>query len=95
MTVEELVKSLEIDKTGTYSDKNNYVIDLESSDEWGKMFSLLDSDEELDMQEDTNVLSEDNSSYSWLYESEDDKTFQISLIANFIEDTYKIVIAEV
>ena len=42
MSFEQLLKKLNINKTGSYDGKNSYVVDLDSDDEWGKIFTKLD-----------------------------------------------------
>lgn len=90
MSIEQLVKDLKINKAGSYSKDKSYVIDLESSDEFGRMYSILDRNDNLTYMEDYSLLTPDNSSLIYQYNRE----YQIALIADFKNDTYKIVIQE-
>ena len=90
MNVEKLVKELGINRVGTYSRDGSYVIDLKSADDFGKIYSLLDQNADLDYMDDTSLLNVNNSSLNYRYNNE----YQISLMADFNEDQYKIVINE-
>lgn len=68
MTLEEFAKELGISKEGNYSRNDSYVIDLDSSDEFGKMYSLLDTNNDLDYEEDSSLLTVDNSSMIYTYQ---------------------------
>ena len=91
MSIEQLIKKLGIDKVGEYSKDNSYVIDLDSSEDFGKMYSILDRNEELEYLEDYSLLTVDNSSLLYNYND----AFQIALISDFNNDSYKIVVSEI
>lgn len=91
MSIEQLIKKLGINKVGEYSKDNSYVIDLDSSEDFGKMYSILDRNEELEYLEDYSLLTVDNSSLLYNYND----AFQIALISDFNNDSYKIVVSEI
>ena len=88
--MEELLKTLGVDKKGTYARDGSYVIDLDSAEDFGKMYSLLDSNEDLDYIDETSLLNVNNSSLNYRYENR----YQLSIIADFNQDQYKLVIEE-
>lgn len=90
MTIEQLLKDLGINKVGEYSNKNTYVIDLYSSEEFGKMYSLLDQNNDLEYEEESSLLTVDNGSLMYNYNDE----FQFVLIADFNHDQYHLTIKE-
>lgn len=90
MTIEQLLKNLGVDKIGEYSNKNTYVIDLYSSEEFGKMYSLLDQNKDLEYEEESSLLTVDNGSLMYNYNDE----FQIVLIADFKNDQYHMTVKE-
>ena len=49
--MEEFLNSIGINKRGTYSDDNSYVIDLSNDREYAKYYSILDRSDELDLLE--------------------------------------------
>lgn len=91
MSIEELLDELGIYKVGDYSSSNTYIIDLDSSEEFGKMYSLLENNEDLEYEEDSSLLTTDNSSMIYNYQD----LFQIVLIADFNHDQYKITVKEI
>ena len=91
MDIEELVQELGIDKEGSYTPNDSYVIDLDSSDEFGKIYSKLDTNEDLEYEEDSSLLTVNNSSMIYNYKDK----YQIVLIADFNNDAYKVTIREV
>ena len=90
MSIERLVKELGINKIGTYARDGSYTIDLDSADEFGRMYSRLDNNEDLEYLDETSLLNVNNSSLNYRYED----LYQIALIADFNSDQYKIVITE-
>lgn len=91
MSITDILNELEINLKGTYSRDGSYVIDLEdSSDAFGKVYSTLDKNPEVDCMESNSLLTVDNASMYYKY-----KGFQINIIADFRNDHYKVVVSEV
>lgn len=89
--MEKLLKDLGITKAGSYSRDGSYVIDLNSSEEFGKIYSLLENNEDLEYMEENNLLTVSNASMTYRY-GED---YQLQLIADFNNDAYKLVVNEI
>lgn len=89
--MEKLLKELGITKIGEYSEDGSYIIDLDNSDEWGSISSLLDNNSKLDYREDSSVLNIDNSIEEYRYQN----TYQLQLTADLNNNIYKLVISEI
>lgn len=92
MTLEQFIKFLDIGKSGTYADNSQYVIDIDSDDEYLKIFSKLDRNSKLEQADDNSLLTKHNSSI--LYNYKDANQFQANLIGDFDNGQYKLVISE-
>lgn len=91
MSITDILNELKINLKGTYSRDGSYVIDLEdSSDAFGKVYSTLDKNPEVDYMESNSLLTVDNASMHYKY-----KGFQINIIADFRNNHYKVVVSEV
>ena len=89
MTIKDVLIELGINKNGTYSRDGSFVIDLEEdSNEFGKIYSILDKNPNVEYMESNSLLTIDNSSLYYKY-----KDFQINILADFNNDEYKVVIA--
>ena len=92
MTEQEYIKELGINKQASKGDNNSYVVDILNSDEYGKIYSILDKaidSEELEMLEDNQVVTEQGSSL--LYESTSEP-YLLNLLADFDGDVYQLII---
>lgn len=87
--MKELLKKIGITEAGYFSSNNNYVIDFDNSDEYNKAFSKLDRTDLVEENDDTSVI---NMSVSNIMYSNDD--FSLNLIADFDDDTYKLVVTD-
>ena len=87
--MKELLRKIGITEAGYFSSNNNYVIDFDNSDEYNKAFSKLDRTDLVEENDDTSVI---NMSVSNIMYSNDD--FSLNLIADFDNDTYKLVVTE-
>lgn len=85
--MEEFLNSIGINKRGTYSDDNSYVIDLSNDREYAKYCSILDRSDELDLLEDSSTVTFDNANV--MFQSDE---YIINIIADWNANTYKIVI---
>lgn len=90
MNIEQLLKELNINKVGSYSKNNNYIIDIDNSNEFGRVYSTLDNNEELDESDDSTNINMHNANITYKYKNQ----FQLTLIADWDNDTYKLVIEE-
>lgn len=92
MSVQEYLKSIGISKESEQGDDNSWVVPIMNSNEFGKIFSKLESAEDLDPLEDNQVVTEQGSSL--VYESISEP-YMLNLIADFDNDIYQLVINEV
>ena len=90
--VEDYLKSINIPYTGEISNNDSYVIDLPSSNDYGKVYSILDKSEDLDLLDDNQVVTEQGSSL--IYES-DSTNYMVNLIADWDSNKYQVVINEI
>ena len=89
MYLEKFLEKIGITQVGHYTKSNSYVIDIEDSDEYGKVYSILDKCDEIEEDEDSSTLNIHNSNI--IFESDD---YQFVLIADLDQDTYKLVCKE-
>ena len=90
MFLEKFLKEIGITQVGHYTKSNSYVIDIEDSEEYGKIYSSLDKCEELVEDEDSSTITVHTSTI--VFESDD---FQFILMADLDQDTYKLVCKEI
>ena len=83
---------LHIEKKGYYSDNDNLVIDLADSDEYSKVFAMLEKNNDIYPEEDNQLVTEDTSSL--IYASKD-YNFIINLVSDWDAGRYQIIISEV
>ena len=89
MDVNEYIKSIGIKYTANKSEDGNYIVDLPNSDEFGRVFSILEKADDLDQVEDNQIITEQGSSL--MYESMSEP-YLISLLADWEADLYQLVI---
>ena len=89
MYLEKFLEKLGITQIGHYTKTNTYIIDIEDSDEYGKIYSLLDKSEEVEEDDDSSTVTVHNSNI--VFESDN---YQFTLMADFDQDTYKLVCKE-
>lgn len=92
MNVQDYLKSIGISKDGQYSENNSYIIDIETSDEFGVIYSKLENSDDLDIMYDNQVVTEQGSSL--IYESQS-QPFIVNLIADFEGDRYSLIVTEI
>jgi hypothetical protein len=90
MFLEKFLTEIGISQVGHYTKSNSYVIDIEDSDEYGKIYSSLDKCEELVEDEDSSTITVHTSNI--VFESDN---FQFILMADLDQDTYKLVCKEI
>ena len=85
----KFAEELGITKEGSYVD-GVYTIVLDNSNEYSKVYTLLDKSDKVDLDGDEVNLGVDSSIMVYLADD-----FDISLIANFEEDSYVVKFEEV
>lgn len=88
MDVKEFAKSIGLEQDG-YQDGAKYIIELVDSNEFSRVYTLLDKSELLDIQEDATLLTDKVGEL--IYLSDD---YDVKLVGNFISDIYRVVITE-
>ena len=87
---EALLKELGINRNGEYSDNGTYTVELKDSNDFGKMSSILDKSELAEPIDETSYFTAENGNLD--YKIGD--AFMISLIADFDNDYYTLVVTE-
>lgn len=89
MDVRTFLNKIGIHYQGAESHEDTYVIDLLDSDDYGRVYSILENCDELELMYDNQVITEQGSSL--MYES-DDEPYILNLIADFDEDKYQLIV---
>ena len=92
MEIEEYISSIGVKETGFMSEDGSYVIDIIDSNRYGKIFSILDKSDDLDILEDNQVITEQGSSI--MYESLSEP-YLLNLIADFDGDVYQLIVTKI
>ena len=87
--MEELIRKLGIQGTLNKTEKGKGIIDIQDSNEYGRVYSRLDRSELLEEDEDSSQITQDNSSIYY-----DADGYQLILLADFNADQYKLIIKE-
>lgn len=87
--MKEFLRKLGIIQSGYYSSNNNYVIDLDDSKEYDKICSTLDKSDLVEENPDSSVINTSVSNILYVGEQ-----FSLNVIADFDNDTYKVVVTE-
>lgn len=90
MDIEELLKDIGITKEGNYGKNNSYIIDITNSQEFGKIYSMLEKYDGVDEVTESSLLTEHNASLRYLGDD-----YQIDLLADFDQDTYRLVVTNI
>lgn len=85
----EFLKKLGIDEIGYYKDKT-YIIDLDNDTQFSKIYSKLEKSDLIGPDDDYQAINLFESNIK--YYNED---YEITLSANFENDTYKVIVEEV
>lgn len=88
--MEEFLKELGIQGTPQRTDDNTYVLDIEGSDNYGRIYSRLDRSDLIEEDEASSQLTMDTSSLR--YENDE---YQLTLLADFNEDKYQLIIQKI
>lgn len=89
MSVEKYVKDLGVTKEGK-KQGDKYVITLENSDDFARTYSILETCQDLDLDNSTSLLSSTASKITYI-----SSDYELSLNANFISDAYSLVVREI
>lgn len=92
MDVKNFLDQIGIHYQGTESRENTYVIDLLDSDDYGRVYSILENCDELEIMYDNQVITEQGSSL--MYEA-DTEPYILNLIADFDEDKYQLIVNKI
>lgn len=87
--MEKLLKELNIFLDGSYSKDGSYVADIYDSDEFGRVYSSLESNSKVEELYDNSLLNTHSANVSYLYDD-----YQLTLVADFDENLYKLVVTE-
>lgn len=90
--MENALEELGITGIGTYSTSGAYTIDIHTDDEFAKIYSKLENNigKDLEYLEDISTLNVHTANSAYEYKNK----FQITLIADWDNDEYKLVIRE-
>ena len=88
--MKSFLNKLGITQVGYFTEDDNYVIDLENSDEFNNVYGKLDKSNLVEENEDASVVNLDVTNIIYFCDN-----FAINLIADFTQDEYKIVVTEV
>ena len=86
--MEEFLKSLGINGQLQKS-KSSYVLDINDSNEYGRIYSLLDKNDEVEEDSESSQVTMDYSSVRFFNDE-----YTIQLIADFENDEYRLTIKE-
>ena len=87
--MKKLLKDIGITESGHMSSKNNYIIDLDDSDHFNRIFSKLDKSDLVEENEDSSVVNLEVTNILYLADG-----YSLNLIADFDQDTYRLVVTE-
>lgn len=87
--MKDLLKQIGITEEGHRTSSNNYVIDLDDSNHFNKIFSKLDKSDLVEENEDSSVVNLDVTNILYIADG-----YSLNLIADFSQDTYKLVVTE-
>lgn len=88
--MKDLLRKLGIMEPGQRSTDYDYVIDLDDSDHFNRIFSKLDKSDLLEENEDSSVVNLEVTNILYMADG-----FTLNLIADFEQDIYKLVVTEV
>ena len=85
----DFLSQIGINNDGELTSSGNYIVDIEDSDEFNRIFSKLDKSDLVDENEDSSVVNVDVTNI--LYFSD---KYSLNLIADFKQDIYKLVVTD-
>jgi hypothetical protein len=84
--LKEFVKKLNINLDGRMEGEK-YIIDIANSDEYSRMYTLLDNSDLVDIDEDSTLLTDKVGELLFIGDD-----YDVKLVGNFAQDLYRIVI---
>ena len=87
--MKDLLKRIGITQAGYFTEDGNFVIDFDDSDQFNKAFSRLEKSDLVEENEDSSVINLNVSNVMYIGEG-----YSFNLIADFDEDSYKMVVTE-
>lgn len=85
--MKEFLKQIGITEEGQETTEGNYVVDLENSNHFNKIFSKLDKCDLVEENEDSSVVNVNITNILYIGEE-----YAINLVADFNQDAYKLVV---
>lgn len=89
--MEYMLKEIGIDLPGEYGKNGSYIIDLDSDNEWGKIYTLLDNAENVEQDEESFLLTTHNSSLIYTYNN----LYRLVLKADFDQNLYSLICSQI
>lgn len=86
MEMKEFAQKLGISLEGKV-EGDKYIIELANSNEYSKMYTLLDNSDLVDIEEESTLLTDSVSELLFLGDE-----FDVKLVGNFSNDLYRVVI---
>jgi hypothetical protein len=86
MEMKEFAKKLGIDVEGTM-EGSKYIIELSDSNEYSRVYTLLDGSDLVDVNEDATLLTDNVGELLFIGDD-----FDVKLVGNFNSDIYRVVI---
>lgn len=87
--MKEFLKKLGINEIGYFTEDDNYIIDLENSNDFNRIYGILDNSDIIEENEDASVVNLDVTNVIYFCEE-----FAINLIADFTQNEYRLVVSE-
>lgn len=87
--MESVLRELNIYLDGDYAKDGSFVVDIYDSDDFGRIYSLLDNNKDVEELSESSLLNQRSANVLYLYDD-----YQITLVADFDEDLYKLVVTE-
>lgn len=88
--IKDTLKKLGIMREGNKTSNGSYVIDLEDSNDFGRFYSLLDKNEDVEELGDNTINNTHTISLIYMYEG-----LHINLTADFDSDEYRVVVKDI
>ena len=88
--MDSVIKKLGIDLPGEYTKNNSYTVDIKDDAEWGKIYSILETNDDVEPLEDNTLLTIHNASLLYIYDE-----YQLNLKADFDNETYSLVCSKI
>ena len=86
--MDNILKELGLQYEGQKGKNNSLVVDLGSDSEFGKVYSLLETNDDVEQLEDNTLLTVHNASLIYIYKN----VYQITLKSNFDTEEYSLVV---